>query len=139
MDVEECLVQGLLKKDFPNREKAFRSLEMAFDKLEKAKQLLSLKITDMALVNAYSAMFHASRTLLFRDGYKERSHYALYLYLKEKYGGRIELRFLNELDVLRQERHDIFYGLDVAEPKEGEVRRTILLVQEFITQIKSLL
>ncbi len=139
MDLKECLVQGLLKKDFPSSEKALRSLEVAAEKLVKAEQLLSLKVMDMALVNAYSAMFHASRALLFKDGYKERSHYALYLYLQEKYGDKIELRFLNELNVLRLERHEIFYGLEAVEPKEREVEQTIRLAKEFMIQIKSLL
>ena len=139
MDIRECLGQGLLKKDQPSSEKASRSLEVAAEKLEKAEQLLSLKVMDMALVNAYSAMFHTSRALLFRDGYKERSHYALYIYLKEKYADKIELKFLNELNVLRLERHEIFYGLEAVEPKEREVKQTIKLAKEFIARIKNLL
>lgn len=139
MDLKECLAQGLLKKDLPSSEKALRSLEVAAEKLEKAEQLFSLKVMDMALVNAYSSMFHASRALLFKDGYKERSHYALYVYLQEKYGHKIELRFLNQLNVLRLERHEIFYGLEAAEPKEREVEQTIQSVKEFLARIKNLL
>ena len=139
MNIEECLEKGLLKKDRPDPEKTAKSINIAEAKLEKAKSLLKLKIPDMAEVNAYSAMFHAYRALLFKDGLREKSHYAIYVYLKEKYSNKIEPKFLNELNVLRLERHGIFYGFDEPEINEEDLKKTILLIKEFIKKIKELL
>ncbi len=98
--------------------------------------MAELSILDMAEVSCYSAMFHAARALLFKDGYREKSHYALYVYLKEKYSGKIEPKFLNELNILRLERHEIFYGLEEQEFDDGSIRRAITLAAAFISQVK---
>lgn len=139
MNVQECLEKGLLKQDRRDPEKVKKSIQIAESKLKKAKDLLKIKILDMAEVNAYSAMFHASRALLFRDGYKEKSHYAIYVYLKEKHSNKIEPKFLNELNILRLERHGIFYGLEEPTLKGIDIQKTILLIEEFIKKIKEIL
>ena len=132
MDIKECLDKNLLKKEMPDLSLSKKSLDMAKAKLEKAKELLKLNILDMAEINAYSAMFHSSRALLFRDGYREKSHYAIYIYLKEKYSGVIEQKFLNELNVLRLDRHEIFYGFEEPELDEKAVSNMIVIAEEFI-------
>lgn len=139
MNVKECIEKGLLKKEQPSRERTEKSLDIAISKLEKAKQLLKLKILDMSKVNAYSSMFHASRALLFKDGFKERSHYAVYVYLTEKYSDKIALKFLNELNILRLDRHEIFYGLEEQYIDTEELKKTILTCEEFIQNIRKIL
>jgi len=136
MDVRECIEKGLLKHDSPSMEKAHRSLEVAQKKVKKAKELLKASILDMAEVSAYSSMFHASRALLFRDGFKERGHYAIYVYLKERYADKLDLKFLNELNILRLNRHEIFYGFDEPELNEEAIGKTIMLAEEFIEAIQ---
>ncbi len=138
MNIEECLEKGLLKHDRRDSEKVKKSIQIAEIKLKKAISLLKLKILDMAELNAYSAMFHASRALLFRDGYKEKSHYAIYVYLKEKYSSKIEPKFLNELNILRLERHGIFYGFEEPELKGEDIKKTILIAEEFIKKIEDI-
>ncbi len=139
MDVKECLERGLLKKEKPSLEMAKKSIEAAKRKLDESEKLLKLGILDMAEVSAYSAMFHAARALLFRDGFREKSHYALYVYLKEKYSARIEPKFLNELNILRMERHEIMYGLEKQEFDSETVTEAITLAEEFIKRIGTLL
>ncbi len=139
MDVKECLEKGLLKKDKPNIEKAEMSLEISSSKLERARQLFQLGILDMTQVSCYSAMFHASRALLFRDGFKEKSHFALYLYLKEKYSDKIEPKFLNEFNILRLDRHEIFYGLEETELDKESTGNAIVLAEKFIKNIERIL
>lgn len=139
MDIKECLEKGLLKRDKPSLDKAKKSLEIAKLKLEKAKELLKLNILDMAEVNCYSSMFHSSRALLFRDGFKERSHYAIYVYLKERYSDKLQPKFLNELNVLRLERHEIFYGLEEPELDKESIRKVIILIEEFMENIEKLI
>ena len=139
MDVKECLENGLLKKDKPDINKAKRSIEIAKSKLGKAEQLLEFEICDMALVNCYSSMFHSARALLFKDGFKEKSHYAVYVYLKERYYSKIELKFLNELNILRLDRHEVFYALEEPELDKAGLKKSIKLAGEFIESINKIL
>jgi len=140
MDLKECFEKELLKKDIPDIEKAKKSIEIARHKLENANKALNAQIFEDAVIDAYTSMFHASRAILFKDGIKERSHYAIYVYLKEKYKDKLEPRFLNELNSLRMERHELMYGLEKAsEIKEIEANDVILIAQDFIDAVEKLL
>ena len=97
MNVDECLEKGLLKRSQPDLKKAMRSIEIAEHKLELAEREFEAKIYENAIISAYTSMFHAARAILFRDGFTERSHYALFVYLSERYGDKIECSYLTEL------------------------------------------
>ncbi|MBI5159599.1 HEPN domain-containing protein [Candidatus Micrarchaeota archaeon] len=140
MNVEECIASGLLKKAFPDLKKARASIETAEHKLEIAHAEQAASIFESAIVSAYTAMFHAARALLFKDGFKERSHYALSLFISEKYGDKIEKRFLSELDSLRDYRHELMYGIEKrSEVKEVEAESALAITEEFLKTIKKLL
>jgi uncharacterized protein (UPF0332 family) len=139
MRLEDCFELGLLKKILPDTEKAKRSLESAKRRLSVAEKAFNSKIYEDAIVDAYTAMFHAGRALLFKDGIKERSHYGLYVYLKEVYKEKLEPRFINELNTLRLERHEILYGLEEIEVKESEALETISTAKDFINAVEKLL
>lgn len=140
MNVADCLAEGLLKKEHPDPEKAWRSLDVAKHKLELAQREVDAGIYENAVVTAYTAMFHAARALLFKDGYKERSHYAVYIYLKEKYSSNIEQKFISELNFMRLERHDAMYGLEEREDvRESEAQAGLVLVGGFLSAVAQLL
>ena len=86
----EKSIKGLLKKDKPDIKKAKKSIEIAYHKLDIAKRTFNVKIYEVSIVNAYASMFHAARALLFKDGVKEKSHYGLFIYIKEKYIDKID-------------------------------------------------
>jgi len=139
MDVNECFEKGLLKEEKPDAAKAKKSIDIAKHKLEIARSTFEAEIYEETIVNAYSAMFHAGRSLLFKDGVSEKSHYALYVYLKEKYSNKIEARFVNELNSLRLERHELQYGLEKIEIKEVEAEDVIAVASDFIKVIEKLI
>jgi uncharacterized protein (UPF0332 family) len=61
-----------------------------------------------ATIQAYYAMFHAARALLYAEGYREKSHYCLSTALLELYvdTGRLPLRAVKDFDramLLREE------------------------------------
>lgn len=138
MDVKQCVAQGLLRRDLPDNEKAAKSIERAGHKIEVAKKVLKI-VPEEAVANAYASMFHAARSLLFRDGYVEKSHFALFVYVKERYADHLELRFLNEFNALRLDRHAINYGLDPIKIDYGEAKKIIETAQEFIKAVESVL
>lgn len=138
MELSECFEKGLLKKDRPSIEIAKKSIEMAKKKLGKARKLFELKMQEESLTSSYSAMFHAGRALLFKDGIREKSHYGLYVYLKEKFSDRIERRFLNEFDSLRQSRHEISYGLETVHISLEEAKEILKIANEFVELIEKI-
>ncbi|MDI6738484.1 MAG: HEPN domain-containing protein [Nanoarchaeota archaeon] len=139
MDINDCFVQGLLRKDRPDIEKADKSIQRARHKLENASAAFDASIYEDAVINAYAAMFHAARALLFRDGVVEKSHFGVYVYIKEKYHAKLEARFINELNALRLERHELWYGLESTEVKEAEAEEVIGVAKEFIKAVDKLL
>lgn len=111
MNLEDCLKQGLLKRIEPDMENAVRSLETSEEKLHDAKKNLKIRCYDVVVVFSYTAMFHAARALLFKDGIKERSHLCIPVYMKEKYPS-LE-GYAKILDSYRVFRHRAIYGLGV--------------------------
>ncbi|MEK6874274.1 MAG: HEPN domain-containing protein [Nanoarchaeota archaeon] len=138
MDIKQCVAKGLLRRDVPDNEKAAKSIERAWHKIEVAKKVLKI-VPEEAVANAYASMFHAARSLLFRDGYVEKSHFALFVYVKEQYADRLELRFLNELNTLRLDRHAINYGLDPIRIDYGEAKNVIETAEDFIKAVEGVL
>lgn len=139
MNVQDCFEKELLKKDRPDLVKTKKSLEIAKYKLGRAEKLFSLKIFEEAVTNSYAAMFHSARALLFKDGIKEKSHFALFVYVKEKYSDKLEKRFINELNSLRLERHEINYGLEKIEIEKEEAEDMIKVTKDFIFAVKKII
>ena len=139
MNVEECLEQGLLAKSRPDFGKAVSSIEMSKHKLGLAETEFGHKLFESATISAYASMFHSGRALLFRDGFKERSHFAVYVYVNEKYSNKIERKYVSELDSLRLQRHDLMYGLENSEAQESGTDTAIKMASGFLQAVGKLL
>ncbi|MFA4854993.1 MAG: HEPN domain-containing protein [archaeon] len=140
MNTEQCLEQGLLAKSKPDPEKAKSSIEMAEHKLDLAEAEFEHNLFESAIISAYASMFHSARALLFKDGFKERSHFAVYVYINEKYGGKIERKYLSELNALRLQRHDLMYGLERnSEIQESDADTTIKIAKGFLQAIRKIM
>ena len=133
MKMTVCFQKGLLKKTLPDRENALRSLELSRIKIEDAIANMSIHRYRVVAISSYSSMFHAVRSILFRDGIKERSHECIPVYLKEKYP---ELETLaNILDSYRRFRHDAIYGLNFA-IDEKDANAALDSAKEILDKIK---
>ncbi|MFH1072302.1 MAG: HEPN domain-containing protein [Nanoarchaeota archaeon] len=139
MDVQECFDKGFLRKEPPDKRKVDKSIEVALYKLGRARTLFGLGMFEETVLNGYAALFHAGRAILFRDGIREKSHYALFVYLKERYSEKLERRFLNELNSFRLERHDISYSLEKPEVTKEEAEHVIAVAKDFIAAVKKIL
>lgn len=120
-NVEDCFRLRLLRKVKPDSSKSERSLEIARERLKEAEKTIGLEIFQYVVLQAYMAMFHAARALLYKDGVQEKSHYAISVYLKEKYGNIIPLNIINLLNIHRIERHEAMYGLEYKPEKQDAV------------------
>ncbi len=140
--IEELVKKGLLAKNPLDIKKAQKSIELAENRIEKAQEEMAAELFDDVLISAYTSMFHASRALLFKDGYKERSHYALCEYIREKYSGKLEAKYINELNILRTIRHKLIYGdeeLNLKEIQETEANDGAKLAEGYLSAVKKLL
>ena len=124
MDIKDCFNKGLLVKIRPSDNKTEQSLASAKSSLRKAQDNIKIGNMDVAIVMAYTAMFHAFRVLLFLDGIKERSHVCMLEYVKEKFPLLKDLA--KEADAYRRFRHTALYGLEVLVSKNDAVEATRL-------------
>ena len=135
MKIEDCFRERLLRKIKPDLDKSQTSLKVAEKKLKEAKDILESEFYDMAILLAYTAMFHSARSLLYKDGVQEKSHYAVQIYLKEEYGNKLPISTINSFDVHRVERHDALYGLEY-KPEKEDAESAISDAENFIKEIK---
>jgi len=136
MKMEDCFREGLLKRTQPDMENALRSLELAMSNIKDAVENLAIHRYRVVAISSYTAMFHAARAILFKDGIKERSHVCIPIYLKEKYP---ELETLaNILDAYRRFRHNAIYGLDFA-MDEDDAREALDSAKEFLERVRSII
>ena len=115
-------------------------MEVSEAKLEDAEKALRAGLPDATVILAYTAMFHAARAVLYRDGIVERSHVCLIEYLKERYvkTGRMSEALVNTLDSARVDRHETLYGLEVRS-SEREANYSLRRAREFLSMVKTIL
>lgn len=140
MRLNECFEKRLLRKERPDLEKSRRSIEVAEAKIGEAEKALKVGLTDAAVIFAYTAMFHAARSVLFKDGIIEKSHVCLVEYLREKYvrKGRLSEALTTSLDHMRVDRYETLYGLDV-KSSEKDAEYGLKKAKEFLSTIKAML
>jgi uncharacterized protein (UPF0332 family) len=138
MDIDECIKKRLLRKIEPNQNKSDSSVKTAEMKLEEAKQLFASEFFNSSVISAYTSMFHIARALLYSEGFQEKSHYAVYIYLKEMYSDKISLSLINSFFNYQSQRHAVLYELEY-QAASKDVENLILDAEEFLYKVKELL
>lgn len=140
MSIEWCFKKGLLKKWDTTKEMVEKELELSRINLEEAMDLRDLKKYSASIIFSYTSAFHSARSILYRDGYSERSHACLIEYLYENYvlKGKLEGKHASMLDELRKKRHDTFYG-ELMGVDEMEAKEATDFARDFLKHIEILL
>lgn len=114
------------------------SIKRAEEWLEEAKRNREFGSYRTSLMASYLAMFHAARAVLFRDGWREKSHYCVARYLEESYvkTGKLEEYWVELLDRMRELRHEDQYDVSYT-PEPTEVEEALKVAEKFIEVIKS--
>jgi len=115
-----------------------KELKVALDDLAEAKDRFKNERYKYATINAYYATFHAARALLFSKGYRERSHYALYIAIEALFvdTGLLDKRYSHILKDSMSLREDADYGGEFS--KDG-ASLSINNAEEFIKKAKEAL
>ncbi|NOZ80949.1 MAG: HEPN domain-containing protein [DPANN group archaeon] len=134
---KDCFEARLLRRIPPDGLKSTRSLEIADNRLKRAKEALDQKFFDFCIMESYTAMFHAARSVLYREGIQEKSHYALYVFLRENHGRTLGRETVNLLNTHRVERHEAMYGLDFRPDKDDAIS-ALEDAQQFVAAVKKM-
>ena len=112
-ELSDCIDHGLIRPIPPSLEKAEGSIKAADRWLEEAEKGVRSEAYGSSVISSYLAMFHSSRAILMRDGFREKSHYCIARYLEEKYvrKGHLEKKWVDLLDHCRELRHESQYDV----------------------------
>ncbi|MEK6895655.1 MAG: HEPN domain-containing protein [Nanoarchaeota archaeon] len=139
--IKDCIKLRLLRKIAPSQEKSIKSLELSKKNLKEIEYFLDEKkeiFLKFAIESSYTSMFHAARAVLYKDGIQEKNHFAIFIYLKEKYSGIVPFSILNLLNIHRLERHSAIYGLEY-KPTLDDAKEALDDAKRFIGEIEKLL
>jgi uncharacterized protein (UPF0332 family) len=135
MTYDDCVKRGKLKKSMIDKSIIQRTMKMAGEDIDTAKDSLKHENWAWAIVQAYSSMLNISRAILFRDGYIEKSHFCVVEYLRYHYYDELE-DHIERLDLMRKERHQILYdSRDTINKNSAETR--VRWVEEYYLEISS--
>jgi len=104
-----------------DRKLILKEIEGAISDLEEAKDSLSRKKFKWATIQGYYSMFHAARALLYSKGFREKSHYALLVALRELFSGQLGTENIRNFDEAMSLREEADYGLIFSEEGAEEV------------------
>jgi len=140
MSLEECYRKRLLRRGRPDKLKAKKAIEIAEQKLDRATELFDHNFPDEAMVASYTAMLQSAKALLFKDGVFEKSHWCVIEYLRENYVKKrlLEPSHVNWLDIYRQERHRIMYGLKTLVVSDEDIKDALDKTRKFIDAVKKI-
>jgi uncharacterized protein (UPF0332 family) len=138
MKIDELIKKNFIRKEKVDKEEISGSLETSKRFLERAEGNLEIEFWDVAFLLAYNSIFHSARALLFKNGYKERSHWAMILALKELYEKNEELqKILDILDSYRISRHAIQYRGSLCSRIDAE--EAVKDAKQFIETVEKIL
>ncbi|OGX46950.1 MAG: HEPN domain-containing protein [Omnitrophica WOR_2 bacterium RIFOXYA2_FULL_45_12] len=135
----DCVREGLLRRIPPSKDKAAQSLKKAREWLKEAENSLRGNALNSSILASYMVMFHAARTILFLDGFREKSHACVARYLDEKYvkTGKLDKKWVELLDHSREIRHNDQYDLSYFSTKE-EAENALKSANDFFVAMETL-
>ena len=122
------------------RNKAEKSIKKAKNWLQESGKNLEGGAYNSAVLSSYLAMFHSARAILFKDGYREKSHACVARYLEDIYVKKklLDEKWVELLDYYRELRHSDQYDLSFS-PTDEEARKALESAKIFVEIMEDLL
>lgn len=130
--------EGLLRKATPSPEQAKAGLGKAKILLTEAKADLKDRRFNSSLMTAYAAILNAGRAVLFKDGFREKSHFCVARYLEAKHKDRFPKDCILLLDHFRESRHEVQYESSYL-ADEVSAKQIIEFADVFISSVEKLI
>lgn len=118
-DFEKCLKNRRIIKQQLSKDLVTKELKVGREDLKRAKKTFDELDFKWATIQAYYAMFHLAKALLFAKGYREKSHACLKFAIQALYvdEGILEQKFVDDFDTTMLLRETADYKSDFS--KEG--------------------
>jgi uncharacterized protein (UPF0332 family) len=135
MSYGDCMEKGLLRKAGIAKEELRNQLKIAGDYIKKAELVCGKDTYDISFLTSYISIFHSARALLYAKGYKERSHFCLFEFVKTEFKNDVEIsRFAEVSQNYRELRHLVQYEGSVC--SEAVAREAITDAKNFLKAAK---
>jgi len=135
MKHEDCLERGLLRKASIGPGEAKNQIKIAENYIKKAELVCGKDTYDISFLTAYISIFHSARALLYSKGYKERSHFCLFEFVKAEFRAHAEISRLAEVSQnYREMRHLVQYEGSAC--SEAVAREAIRDAKNFLNAAK---
>ena|SRR3989338_2247144 len=130
---DEMLGKDKLQKIGIDKDMIDKEIEGAEYDLGKAKETFEKEDYKWATIQAYYSIFHSVRALVYKKGYREKSHFALLIAFKELYvnGKFIDRKFLDYFDDAMGLRESADYDLTFSKESAEQI---ISMAEEFIEE-----
>lgn len=115
IEFKRFLDERRLLKIVVDRKLVLKEIEAAEHDLKDAKETLDRNSHKWATIQGYYSMFHSARALLYSKGYREKSHYALLVALRELFSNELENSFIRGFEDGMNLREEADYGLNFSE------------------------
>lgn len=113
--IQTLLTERKLVRASVSRAMILKETTAARNDLRDAKDSLESKKHKWATVQGYYSMFHSARALLYNKGFREKSHYALLLAIRELYRNDLENSLIESFEEGMDLRQEADYGLKFSE------------------------
>jgi len=138
-EYDDCIKKGMLRKIPSDKNSTISSFQQANSWLQEAEKARKGGALKSALYGAYMAMFHSARAILYKDGYREKSHYCIARYIEEMYvkTGKLEKEWVDLLDYYRENRHHTQYDINFPVAPEDD-EKAIKTARKFYKRMKKM-
>jgi uncharacterized protein (UPF0332 family) len=113
-----------------------KEINAAKKDLQDAQDSLGQRKFKWATIQAYYSTFHSARALLYRRGFREKSHYALLVAIRELYSDKLENELVSGFEQSMELRQEADYGLEFSKTGAAE---TIEWAKKFLKRTEELL
>jgi uncharacterized protein (UPF0332 family) len=110
-EFQKSLQDRKLIKFRPDKKLVLKEISGAKSDLKDAKESMNRKKFKWATIQGYYSMFHSARAVLFDKGYREKSHYALLVAIRELCPNEIGQSLIREFEHAMYLRQEADYGL----------------------------
>lgn len=137
-DFQECLAKGRIKVFGDAQQLVLKQLQIAESDLNEAKEGLLKNRWKWSTIQAYYAMFHTARALLYAKGFREKSHRCLRIAVSHLYTseGDAFQRMVENFELAKQLRENADYADDFS---ENGARKLIASAEKWLIETKVLL
>ena len=118
--VQRLLAERKLLRANITREMVLKEISAAETDMKEAEDSLSRGKYKWATIQGYYSIFHSGRALLYSRGFREKSHYALFLALQELFRNELESSLIQNYEEAMNLRQEADYDLKFSEEGANE-------------------